>query len=156
MNTCTLQYSKWITNKDLSTAQGALLMLCGSLDGRQIGGSPEVAGFKPLFIRCIEYLKHRLRLQTSHKKRSHPECWISSFGSETPAGGPNPLPGRRRRSATLGIERARAGAGSSLIAVFPPSCLPGEFSREKPGEDGRALFFGVRQWRRLRRWGRES
>ena len=119
-------------------------------------GSPEVAGFKSLFIRCIEYLKDRLRLQTSHKKRSHPECWISSFGSETPAGGPNLLPGRRRRSATLGIERARAGAGSSLIAVFPPSCLPGEFSREKPGEDGRALFFGVRQWRRLRRWGRES
>ena len=53
-------------------------------------GSLEVSGFKSLFIRCIEYLKHRLRLQTSHKKRSHRECWISSFSSETPAGGPKP------------------------------------------------------------------
>ena len=71
-------------------------------------------------------------------------------------GGRNPLPTRRQRPATLGVERARAGAGSSLIAVFPLSSLPGEFSREKLGEDGRALFFRLRQWRRLRRWGRES
>lgn len=43
---------------------------------------------------------------------------------------------------------AGEGAGSSLIAVFPSFSLPGEFSREKPEEDGRDLFFALRQWRR--------
>lgn len=107
-----------------------------------------------LFITCIEYLKRRLRFQTAHKKRGHQDAGSRSFSSETAAWGGNPLPGKRRHSATLGTEPAREGAGSSLIAVFPPSSLPGEFSREKPGEDGRPLFFGVKQWRRLRRWRR--
>lgn len=110
-----------------------------------------------LSVPCTERLQCGLKLHAAYTKCGQQERWtsgceyrVSRFWRKH-ATWAAPAP-----SDYLGRQGAREGAGSSLIAVFSPSSLPGELSREKQGEDGRALFFGVRQRRRLqRRWQRQ-
>lgn len=112
-------------------------------------GSLEVGGFKSLFLR---------RSRTS--ARSAAAGSDGSSNAETPARGRNAGPRRCRRPAALRQRTARgrehAAHLSRCFLPFPPAApptpFPGELSREKPEEDGRALFFGLRpRWRWPRR-----
>lgn len=63
------------------------------------------------------------------------------------------------RKHAAGEVRGRQRA-AHFSRCFLPSPFPGEFSREEPEEDGRDLFFALKQWRRQRRrrlrWRRQG
>lgn len=67
-----------------------------------------------------------------------------------PAGAAAPPPsGHRQRGGGSAPLTCR---GVSFLSPRPPHPFPGELSREKPEEDGRALFFGLRpRWHWPRR-----